>query len=481
MEKPMRDQLPQRLYFLAICGTAMASLAAMLKQKGYHVYGSDSGVYPPMSDFLAEQKIPVCDGFRVANLDPAPDLVIVGNVISRGNIEIEEILDRHIPYMSLPDALREFCIRGHRSIVVTGTHGKTTTTALLAWLFESAQRSPGFLLGGIPNNFGRGYQVGMGDDFILEGDEYDSAYFDKAPKFLRYLPDIGIINHVEFDHADIYDSLDEIKLAFRRFVNLIPRNGLLVACADHENVLEVSQKAFCPLQTFGFSEAAMWRPLQLQFTPAGARFAVAKEGVVLGEVEAPLSGDHNVRNVLAAIAVAHHAGISFAEIQEGIRTFTGIKRRMELKGSAAGVDVYDDFGHHPTAVAETLAGFRRRYPQKRIWALFEPRCATTRRSLFQQELVTAFRDADGVLIAPVDRPDKAPPGQVLSTEKLADDLRRQGKDAEALPTVEAIRTYLLSRLHSGDAVITFSNGPFGYIHDQLLTALEKQDQGSTLA
>lgn len=469
----MNGQAPKRIYFLAICGTAMASLAAMLKQKGYQVYGSDSGIYPPMSDFLAAEKIPVFDGFNISNLDPAPDLVVVGNVISRGNVEIEEILDRHIPYLSLPDALREFCIRGHRSIVVTGTHGKTTTTTLIAWLFESARRSPSFLLGGIPNNFGRGYQIGTGSDIILEGDEYDSAYFDKAAKFLRYLPDIGIINHVEFDHADIYNSLDEIKLAFRRFVNLIPRSGLLVACADHDTVLEVSQKAFCPIHTFGFSEKAMWRPHQLRITDNGVRFVVVKDGDVLGEVDVPVSGDHNVRNVLAAVAVAHHAGIPFAEIQQGLATYKGIKRRMELKGTAAGVEIYDDFGHHPTAVQETLAGFRRRHPQKRIWALFEPRCATTRRSIFQQELVTAFAEADGVLLAPVDRPDKAPPGQVLSTEKLAQDLRALGKDAQALPSVESILNYLLSRLKSGDAVITFSNGPFGYIHDKLLTALRK--------
>ncbi len=469
----MNGKAPKRIYFLAICGTAMASLAAMLKQKGYQVYGSDSGIYPPMSDFLAEEKIPVFEGFNISNLDPAPDLVVVGNVISRGNVEIEEILDRHIPYLSLPDALREFCIRGHRSIVVTGTHGKTTTTTLIAWLFESARRSPSFLLGGIPNNFGRGYQIGTGSDIILEGDEYDSAYFDKAAKFLRYLPDIGVINHVEFDHADIYNSLDEIKLAFRRFVNLIPRSGLLVACADHDTVLEVCQKAFCPVETFGFSEKALWRPDQLRITDHGVRFAVLKDGDVLGEVEVPVSGDHNVRNVLAAVAVAHHAGIPFAEIQQGLQTFKGIKRRMELKGTAAGIEIYDDFGHHPTAVQETLAGFRRQHPQKRIWALFEPRCATTRRSIFQQELVTAFAEADGVLLAPVDRPDKAPPGQVLSTEKLAQDLRALGKDAQALSSVESILNYLLSRLKSGDAVITFSNGPFGYIHDKLLTALRK--------
>jgi UDP-N-acetylmuramate: L-alanyl-gamma-D-glutamyl-meso-diaminopimelate ligase len=464
----------KKIYLLAICGTAMASLAAMLKQKGYEVYGADSGIYPPMSDFLRENNIPVFSGFDPAHLQPSPDLVIVGNAISRGNIEIEQILDRHIPYMSLPEALREFCIRGHRSIVITGTHGKTTTTSLVAWTFSHAGREPGFLIGGIPNNFGRGFQVGAGEDFIIEGDEYDSAYFDKVAKFLRYLPDVGVINHIEFDHADIYDSLDEIKLAFRRFVNLIPRNGLLVSCWDYDVVREISGRAFCPIQSFGFSTDAFWRAGEVQTTDRGQRFTVFQGGKPLGEVTTPLPGEHNVRNILATIAVATHAGIPFPQQQRALASFAGIKKRLEFKGSTGEVQVFDDFGHHPTAILETLKAFRSQHPDARIWALFEPRTATTRRSIFQREMADAFAPADGVLVSPVDRPDKAPAGQVFSSEQLAADLRGRGKLAQALPSIDAMVDYLIAAARPGDLIITFSNGPFGGIHQKLLDGLPKR-------
>jgi len=461
----------KRIYFLAICGTAMASLAAMLKTKGYEVFGSDDGVYPPMSTFLAEQDIPVFDGFDPTHLQPTPDLVVVGNVISRGNVEIEEILARHIPYVSLPDALREFIVRGRRSIVVTGTHGKTTTAALLAWIFDHAGRDPSFLIGGIPNNFARGFQIGSGQDVILEGDEYDSAFFDKVAKFLRYMPDIGIINHIEFDHADIYSNLDEIKLAFRRFVNLIPKNGLLVACHDFAVVQEVSAKAFCPVESFGLASGAHWRAIDIAMTPEETQFKVLKKAVSLGSVNLPIPGQHNIRNALAAIAVAQHVGIDFDKIKTALEGFTGVKRRLELKGTANGVSVYDDFGHHPTAVRETLAAFRAQHPNQRIWALFEPRTATTRRNIFQQEFAQAFADADAILVAPVNRPDKAPAGQVFSPEKLTTDLRQQEKIAEYFDSVDAIVDYLLRNVCKDDLVITFSNGPFGDIHRKLIEAL----------
>ncbi len=449
----------------------MASLAAMLKSKGYQVYGSDDGVYPPMSTFLAEQGIPVYDGFDPTHLQPAPDLVVVGNVISRGNVEIEEILAQHIPYISLPDALREFIVRGRRSIVVTGTHGKTTTASLLAWIFDSAGLDPSFLIGGIPNNFGRGFQIGSGQDVILEGDEYDSAFFDKVAKFLRYLPDIGIINHIEFDHADIYSNLEEIKLAFRRFVNLIPKNGLLVVCHDFAVVREISAKAFCPVESFGLANEADWRAINIVMTPGKTQFQVIKKGVSCGTIDLPIPGRHNIRNALAAIAVSQHVGIGFDRIKEALAEFTGVKRRLELKGTANGVSVYDDFGHHPTAVKETLAAFRAQHPGQRIWALFEPRTATTRRSVFQQEFVQAFADADAVLVAPVNRPDKAPAGQVFSPEKLTADLRQIGKMAECFESVDAIVDYLLRNVRRTDLVITFSNGPFGDIHRKLIKAL----------
>ena len=460
----------KRIYFLAICGTAMASLAAMLKKKGFDVYGSDQGVYPPMSDFLAEQNIPVVDGFDPKNLDPAPDLVVVGNVISRGNVEIEEILDQHIPYISLPDALREFLIRGKRSIVVTGTHGKTTTTSMLAWIFDAAGREPSFMVGGIPKNFGRGFQLGNGEDFIIEGDEYDSAYFDKVAKFLRYLPDIGVINAIEFDHADIYNSLDDIKLAFQRFVNLIPRRGLLVACKDDANVMQIAEKAFCPVVTFGLAEDAAWRVGQIKTTAVSTTFDVIHNNSFWGQVTMSLPGEHNIRNALASIVVAEHVGIERNIILQGLENFQGVKRRLELKGVVNGIDIYDDFGHHPTAVRQTLSAFRAQHPDRRIWALYEPRSATSRRNIFQKEFIESFDDADFILIAPVHRPDKAPNGQLFSVEQLARDLTERGKKSQHL-TVEEILSYTKRHAQKGDIIITFSNGPFEGIHDKLLNSL----------
>lgn len=460
----------KRIYFLGVCGTAMASLAAMLKSKGYFVYGSDFGIYPPMSDFLREQKIDVYNGFGVSNLSPAPDLVIVGNVISRGNVEIEEILDRHIPYLSLPDALREFIIRGKKSIVVTGTHGKTTTTSLLSWIFSVASRDPGFMIGGIPLNFNRGFQLGQGDEFIIEGDEYDSAFFDKAAKFLRYLPDVGIINTVEFDHADIYNSLDEIKTAFKRFVNLIPRSGLLCVCADSQNAMEVCEKALCPVRTFGLHKGADWQAQNINYNPDGLFFDVYKTSALWGNVNIKQAGDHNIRNALAAIAVSDFFEINKSDIQTALSTFSGVKRRMELKASVNGIDIYDDFAHHPTAVKESLTAMRKLFPNRRIWALYEPRSATSRRNIFQQEFVETFESADVILVAPVHRPDKAPQGQLFSSEKLAQDLKQKGKTSFHLNVDEMVE-YLKSKLQKDDIVITFSNGPFESIHQKLLKRL----------
>ncbi|MDZ7315863.1 MAG: UDP-N-acetylmuramate:L-alanyl-gamma-D-glutamyl-meso-diaminopimelate ligase [candidate division KSB1 bacterium] len=457
----------KRIYFLAIGGTAMGSLAALLKQKGYEVYGSDENVYPPMSDFLHEQQIPVISGFRVENLTPPPDLVIVGNVISRGNVEIEEILDRRIPYLSLPDAVREFLIRGKQSIVVTGTHGKTTTTSLLAWLFTSAGRDPGFLIGGIPKNFGRGFQLGNGKEFIIEGDEYDSAFFDKVAKFLRYMPDIGIINAVEYDHADIYASLDEIKTAFRRFVNLIPRRGMLVINGDDPNVRDVASRAFCPVVTFGMNAENDWYPAAWRCGLQGVEFSVLKKGELWGEARLGLAGTHNIRNALACIAVADACGIDKQTILAALASFSGVKRRLERLGEVHGMEVYDDFGHHPTAVKETLAALRAQHPNRRIWALYEPRSATSRRNVFQNEFVDAFQDADVILAAPVHRPDKAPADQLFSSAKLAEDLRRRGKEARYL-NIDEMVAFILDHGREGDLIVTFSNGPFGGIHEKLL-------------
>ncbi|MBD3384313.1 UDP-N-acetylmuramate:L-alanyl-gamma-D-glutamyl-meso-diaminopimelate ligase [candidate division KSB1 bacterium] len=468
------NKQPKRIYFMAICGTAMASLAAMLKESGYKVYGSDSDVYPPMSTFLSEHNIDVFEGFSQKNLQPAPDLVVVGNVISRGNEEIEYVLDHHIPYISLSDALREYFIRGRRSLVVTGTHGKTTTSSLLAWIFQRAGRNPGFLIGGIPKNFDRGYQVGGDEYFIVEGDEYDSAYFDKVAKFLRYIPDIGIINHLEFDHADIYNSLDEIKLAFKRFVNLIPRNGLLAICSDFQNVVEISQKAFCPVLTFAIKDQhAVWKAEDITIGVKGMRFDVLYKGDFWGRVKTTLSGEHNVRNILAAIAVSHHEGIKRNEILRALSCFAGIKRRLEFKGLVKSAELYDDFGHHPTAIRETLSGFRKKYSSRRIWALFEPRSATMRRNIFQRELAEALQVADVILLAPIHRPDKAPAGQILSIEKLVQDLNSEHRTVQNFQSIDEIVQYVKRHIEENDVLITFSNGGFGGIHEKLID-LDKQ-------
>ncbi len=459
-----------RIYFLAICGTAMASLAAMLKTKGYEVYGSDEGVYPPMSHFLTQQNIPVFDGFDPAHLNPAPDMVIVGNVISRGNVEIEEILDRHIPYMSLPETLRDFLIRGKRSIVVTGTHGKTTTTSLLAWIFQNADRNPNFMIGGIPKNFNRGFQVSDGEDFIIEGDEYDSAFFDKAAKFLRYLPDVGIINSIEFDHADIYNSLDDIKLAFQRFVNLVPRSGVLVINGDDANVLQVTQHAYCPVVTFGKAEHADWQAQNVQINGFRTEFDIVFKNDFWGHASSAFPGEHNIRNTLAAVAVSEFVGINKQTILNAIFSFEGVKRRLELKGTVRGIELYDDFAHHPTAVKETLAALRAQFPKQRIWALYEPRSATSRRNVFQHEFVDAFGEADAILVAPVHRPDKAPPNLLFSSETLVMDLRARGKTSHRLNVLDMVE-FLKLHATENDIIITFSNGPFGGIHTKLLTSL----------
>lgn len=468
-ENAIQEKKDKRIYFMAICGTAMASLAAMLKKFGFQVYGSDADVYPPMSTFLSEQHIAVYNGFSEKHLQPPPDLVVVGNAISRGNPEIEYVLEKHIPYISLSDALREYFIKGRRSIVVTGTHGKTTVSSLLAWIFEQADKNPGFLIGGIPKNFNRGYQVGGDEYFIVEGDEYDAAYFDKVAKFLRYMPDVGVINHLEFDHADIYNSLDEIKLAFKRFVNLIPRNGLLVSCSDYENVMQVSENAFCPVRTFALQDPdADWKADNISIYSDGMRFQVLLRDKLWGRVETNLHGDHNIRNILAAIAVSHYEGLSNEQIIQAVSRFKGIKRRLEFKGRVNGVELYDDFGHHPTAIRETLRAFQRKYPSHRIWALFEPRSATMRRNVFQNELANALKLADVVLLAPIHRPDKAPNGEVLSLEKVVRDIKASNKTAQNFQTIDEMVHYIKQHLNDNDVIITFSNGAFGGIHEKLI-------------
>lgn len=463
-----------KVHLIGICGTAMATLAAMLKHKGINVRGSDQEVYPPMSDFLAAEGIPTSSGYRAEHVTSDLDLVIVGNAISRGNVELEEILNRKIRYCSLPEAVREHFLWGARSIVIAGTHGKTTTTALTGWVLTYGGADPSVLIGGIARNFGpqgSSYRMGQGRDFVIEGDEYDSAFFDKTAKFLKYLPDVAVINNVEFDHADIYEDLDAVTLAFRRLVNLVPGRGLLLIGADSPSALALKDAARSRVATFGTSSDVDWQAHDLEPSGSVTRFRVRRDGMPFGEFDVPLLGVHNVRNALAAVAVATEIGISQERIAAGLRLFGGVRRRLEVVGTEDGVIVYDDFAHHPTAVAETLAGLRASNPSARIWAVFEPRSASSCRRVFQDDFARAFSAADEVVVARVFR-STLPEADRLSVPKLVGDLHQSGRSARAAESIEDIIAAIVREHRSGDLVVIMSNGGFGGIHQKLLQALK---------
>ena len=460
------------IHFVGICGTAMASVAVLCRELGHPVTGSDENVYPPMSTFLESRGVRIMAGYRASNLDHRPDLTVIGNAMKRGNPEVERLLDERGNFCSLPELVSEFFIRGHHSIVIAGTHGKTTTSALLAWVFESAGLAPGFLIGGIPNNFGSGARAAGGCQpsstgvspvcsppsasseragrpcysfFITEGDEYDTAFFDKRSKFVHYRPDTVILNNIEFDHADIFADLAAVKRSFRQLVAIVPRRGLIVANDADANVREVVAGAQCRVRYFGSADFA--------------GYAI------------PLAGAHNQRNAAAVAVCAAELGLTREQIQRGFATFTGVKRRLEVRGEAAGVTVLDDFAHHPTALVETIRAIRERYPQRRLWALFEPRSNTTRRNVFQRELTDALALADGVFVARVDRLNELPETERLNPERLVTDLRGLGKPAAYAANADEIATALAPQLQSGDVVAVFSNGGFGGVHDKLLERL----------
>jgi UDP-N-acetylmuramate: L-alanyl-gamma-D-glutamyl-meso-diaminopimelate ligase len=460
----------KRVHLIGICGTAMATLAAMLKSRGFDVRGSDQNVYPPMSDFLKDQQITTLQGYSPEHITADLDLVVVGNAISRGNPELEEVLDRKIRYCSLPEAIRDHFLWGARSVVLAGTHGKTTTTSLTGWLLTHGGADPSVLIGGIADNFGGSYRVGGGREFVILGDEYDSAFFDKTAKFLKYLPDIAVINNLEYDHADIYPDLESIRVAFRRFVNLIPRRGLLLLGADDPEARAMATNARCKVETFGLSDDADWKAHDLRVEGGSTRFNLRRGGEAAGTFEVPLLGAFNVRNALAALAVGSAVGLNTDTMAAGLRAFKGVRRRMQLRGVAGGVAVYDDFAHHPTAIAETLAGVRSAYPGRRIWAIFEPRSATSCRKVFQSEFARAFAPADRILLPAVFR-SSLPDDQRLSAEQLVADLRAAGKDARYIPKVDDIVTTVGREANDGDLVVVMSNGGFDDIHQKLLTAL----------
>ncbi len=443
----------------------------MLKAQGHRVTGSDENVYPPMSTVLSEQQIPVSKGYDASNLDPLLDLVVIGNAVSRGNPEAETVLERKIRYASMPETLKSFFLWDRKPIVVAGTHGKTTTTAMLAWVLTEAGLDPSYIIGGVPIGWKTGARLGSGDLFILEGDEYDSAFFDKRAKFLHYLPDTVIINNIEFDHADIYDSLDEIVLSFRRLVNVIPANGLLIGSAEDEHVRELASHAFCPVHSIGETPGARWSAGQITVTPAGSSFDLFELDTHHARLSIRQYGAHNVRNALAVVAAARHYGVTLPDIARGLETFPGVKRRLEIRGVVNGITVYDDFAHHPTAVEATLGALRKADPDRRIWAVFEPRTATTIRRIFQEAYSAAFDEADRVLIAPVYLPEKAPDGNRFSVAELVDELRDRGLAADAMSTVDQIVSHLTDQAAPGDQIVFMSNGGFGGIHEKTLNRL----------
>src|SRR5688572_2852063 len=401
------------VHFVGIGGTAMAAAAAAMQEKGFQVTGSDQNIYPPTSTFLAERKIDVRIGYGEQNLTPRPDLVVIGNAISRGNVEAELVLERRLRYCSLAEILKEFFIRGKRSIVVCGTHGKTTTTSLLTWVFEHNGLNPGFLIGGIPNNFSQGARFTDSEWFIIEGDEYDTAFFDKRSKFIHYLPEVAIINNVEFDHADIFADLAAVQKTFSHFIRIVPRNGLLLGNGDDPFLAPLLNVNFCPVKRFGLGENNAVRATNLRLGPSASEFEIPS-----AKFHINLVGELNVRNALAVVAAAKHCGLSNKQIQAAFDTFKGIRRRMEVRGISGGVTVIDDFGHHPTAIRETLRALRVKYAREKLWAIFEPRSNTTRRNVFQSELAASFADADGVIVSQVARLELLKPEERLNPEKL---------------------------------------------------------------
>ncbi|HUK47674.1 MAG TPA: UDP-N-acetylmuramate:L-alanyl-gamma-D-glutamyl-meso-diaminopimelate ligase [Terriglobales bacterium] len=462
----------KHIHLIGICGTAMASLAGMLAERGFHVTGSDSAAYPPMSDFLNSLGIPVAQPFAAENLNSTPDLVVVGNAISRGNVELEHVLDQRIPFCSLPQLLHDEFLRGKEVLVVAGTHGKTTTTSMLAWIFEYAGMHPSFLIGGIAENFGRSFQLGEGKHFIIEGDEYDTAFFDKGPKFLHYFPDAVILTSVEFDHADIYKDLDAVETAFKRLVNLVPRRGRIVAFDRGESIERCIARAFCPVERYGASDQATWRIINLKFDPQRTSWSVERSAKPWAEFEFSLAGEYNVWNATAAATLAANYGIPVDVIGEALKTFKSVKRRLEVKAEVNGITIIDDFAHHPTAIAATLDALRARYPKRRLWAILEPRSNTLRRNVFQDDLAKSLAIADRVIIANVFKSESIPEAERLDIAAVARNIEALGRPARVIADVESIVRISAPEMRSGDVVAILSNGGFGGIYEKLPARLE---------
>ena len=446
----------------------MASVAAAMQEHGFKVTGSDENVYPPMSSFLQEKGIALKQGYRAENIPGDADVVVIGNVMKRGNAEVETVLNRKLFYLSLPEVLKNYFLRGRHNLVVTGTHGKTTTTALLAWIMEKAGRNPGYLIGGLPKNFGQGARLNDSKYFIIEGDEYDTAFFDKRSKFVHYLPELVIVNNIEFDHADIFKNLDEIKLSFRRLLNIVPQNGMVLFNGDDPNCVEVAKDCLAQMIEIGFSKNCAERIRDVAYSSDGSRFKLGEQ-----TFEIPLVGEFNVRNAAMAAMAARFYDVPEKKIESAFRSFAGIARRQELRGEGRGVKVVDDFGHHPTAVAHTLQALRHQYRGHRLWAIFEPRSNTTRRAVFQQQLPDALKLADGVFISQVARLEQIPEDERLNPERVVAAVAKTGRPAFYESNADAIVNRIVSMVQPKDVIVVFSNGGFDNIHEKLLMRLRE--------
>ena len=471
----------KHIHLIGICGTAMASLAGMLQARGHRITGSDAAAYPPMSDVLASLGIPLHQPYAEANLSPQPDLVIVGNAISRGNVELEHVLDTRIPFTSMAAVLHDEFLAGRESLVVAGTHGKTTTTSMLAWIYEVASRTrgefaPSFLIGGVAENFGTSFMVrplveGVKQPFLLDGDVYDTAFFDKGPKFLHYFPDAAILTHVEFDHADIYPDLAAVKTAFKRLVNLIPRRGRVVAFDGSENVSECVGRAFCAVERYGFGLDSHWRVTDMRHEGATTHWKLLRAGEAFAEFSMPMAGEHNALNATAAAALAAGNGVPAAAIVEALATFRSVKRRLEVRAEVNGITIIDDFAHHPTAIRETLRALRSSYAGRRLWAVLEPRSNTLRRNVFEEALVESLALADRSVLAAVFKSEAIPEAERLHPENVATALRARGLECAVYADADAIVAAIATELRPGDVVAILSNGGFGGIYEKLPRAL----------
>ena len=457
----------EHFHFIGICGTAMGSVAAALQNRGYTITGSDQNVYPPMSDFLIKNNINVSVGHDENNIPDKVDLVVVGNAMSRGNVEVESVLNRKIPYTSLPELIKRYFLQGKRNIVITGTHGKTTTSSIIAHLLNDNGLNPNLMIGGIPLDIGEGGRFTESEFFVIEGDEYDTAFFDKRSKFVHYMPEIVVVNNIEFDHADIFNNIEEIKLSFKRMLNIVPENGIVFVNGDDNDAVEVTENCRAPVIKVGANDDCDFKIENLNLESFNSSFSIKDNSYQL-----PMDGEFNVRNAAMAIAVSDFLNIDQKNIIESVSKFSGIARRQELRGEEKNIKVIDDFGHHPTAIAATIGALKQRYPDSKIWAIFEPRSNTSRRNLLQSELEDSLSQADGVIISEVPNPEKVPDGELLDVESVIENLSSRGKEAFIGLSSDDIVNKLIPLTSSGDTIVVLSNGGFGGIHEKLLEALK---------